>query len=339
MPRTTSSMKIYFSPALLLLVLFLQTACMRVYEPVVSGDRLSSLPTPSHGKEVEVFFPGERPSDTAYVKIAVVEEKAEGEVAYAQLVEQLRKKAQKQGLDAILILGKTQGTQLKNDATLFEVILEIASGDEIKDNYYSVTTHELSAVGIKYKRNLQYLPQYVQSKRIYVLEKGQELLLATVAVDHLGQDQKVTYQNVNDTPTYQRFVHRYSLDHLLKEQGPHWHYLEENGLVVRRKLLSMDGSGPIKNIKISYNAAQLPEKLEIRHPVTALPEVLTITYNSQGQVTQKHIYRNKQLVLQETNTYGADGKLVSTLHEKVQHGQTIPFLKTVYDYYNLLSLN
>ncbi|KAA3440401.1 hypothetical protein [Rufibacter hautae] len=332
-------MKTFFSSVLLLSVLLVQTACMRAYEPIASSDRLSSLPTPGHSQEVEVFFPGERPTDTAYVKIAVVEEKAEGEVAYAKLVEQLRNKAQKQGLDAILILGKTQGTQLKNDATLFEVILEIASGDEIKDNYYSVTTHELSAVGIKYKRNLQYLPQYVQSKRLYALEQGQELLLATVAVDHLGQDQKVTYQNVNDTPTYQGFVHRYSLDHLLKEQGPKWHYLEENGLVVRRKLMSLDGSGPIKNIKISYNAAQLPEKLEIRHPVMAQPEILTITYNAQGQVTQKLIYRNKQLVLQETNTYDAAGKLVSTLHEKVQHGAVLPFLKTVYDYYNLLSLN
>ncbi|RNI26978.1 hypothetical protein [Rufibacter latericius] len=328
-----------FSYALLLVaVALLSTACMSSYQSL-SDNRLSSIPTPVQQQEVEVFFPGERPTDTAYVKISVLEQKVEGEVAYAQLVEQLRKKAQLEGMDALLLLGKNQSTRLKSDAGLLEVLVEIASGEEIEDSYSSVTTHELSGVGIKYKRNLRYLPDFIQRKRIFILEQGQDSLLATVTLDHEGMDKKVTLQHETAGPTYRRFVHDYNLNHLLKEQGPTWYYTAVAGQVQKRKLMSGDGSGALKTIKITYNAAQLPEKLEIRRPGLPQPEVLTISYNAQKQVTQKCLYRGKQLFLKETNTFDALGKLESTLHEKVQEGHSVPFLKTVYDYYSLLSFN
>ncbi|WP_207433720.1 hypothetical protein [Sabulibacter ruber] len=323
----------------LVAVALLSTACMSGYQTLMPADRLSTIPTPVHGQEVEVFFPGERPKDTAYVKIAVLEHKVEGEVAYAQLVEQLKQKAQLQGMDALLLLGKNQSTKLKSDQGLLETLVEITSGEEIRDNYYSVTTHELSGVGIKYKRNLQYLPEYVQTKQVYALENGAEKPLATVLVDYQGSDKKITTANQTDENTYRNNVQRYNLHHLLKEEGPNWRYSTYGGLVQKRKLISDKGAGVLKTVKIKYNAAQLPVKLELYNANLPLTEVITIGYNEQNQVVEKQVFRNKQLYLKETNTYDTAGKLVSTLHELIHEGKSIPAFKTVYNYYSLLSLN
>ncbi|MFC6996574.1 hypothetical protein [Rufibacter roseus] len=318
-------------------LVLLGTSCMHQYVPDHSYNRLSAIPTPFHQNEVEVFFPGEKPTDTAYVKIGVLEHKAEGEVAYSTLLENLKAKAQEQGIDAILLLGKNQSTRIKTDETLGEILTEILFNTEIEDNYYSVTTHELAAVGIKYKRNLQYLPGYVQAKSIYALEGGKEELVATVRLNHQGMPANVTPTSSSNEITYNYYVQPYDVDFLLRSEGSEWRYSTKSGQIKTRKQMSGNGTGPALKVKITYNAQNQPTVLELIYPGTTTSKTIQLTYRG-NQIAEKLILMEQQLYLKEINQFSTEGKLLSTTHYKMVDGQEQPFLKTVYEYYGTISL-
>ncbi|WP_205504297.1 hypothetical protein [Rufibacter psychrotolerans] len=323
-------MKYLFYSSLLALGLA-GTGCMQKYLP--TENRLSLLPTPYHDKEVEVYFPGEYPQDSSYVKVAILEQRAEGAVAYGTLVEAVKKKAKQQGMDAVLLLNKNQSTRLQKEGLLAELIAETIAGRELEDEYTSVTTHELAGVGIKFRKNLHYLPEYLQKKQVYAVEGETEALLASVEIDHQGIARKVTAATATDEQTYERYVHQYDLQHLLQETGPQWRYRQVVGQIRKRKLRGPAGAPPLKKVKIQYNELLLPHRLELTTSPDPQPETIEITYNEQRQVMSKAIRKDGQVVLKEVNSFGPGGKLQATLHYKVEDGKDQPFLKTVYHYY------
>ncbi|MBC3539509.1 hypothetical protein ACFSC6_18460 [Rufibacter sediminis] len=300
--------------------------------------RLSFLPTPFQDKDVEVFFPGEKPTDTAFVKVAILEKKVMGNaVAYSELVNAIKTEAKLQGMDAVLLLNKGQNTRLVREGVLSQVIAETIAGRDLEPEYSSVTTHELAGVGIKYKKNLQYLPEYVKSKDIFLLKDGQETHMGSVAIDHEGIPRKASISSADDQTIYEQYIQPYDVNHLLKEEGPRWKYSAVQGRVKKRMLLSPTDGTTLKTIKIKYNDALLPAELEMRSGTFLLPETILFSYNEQRKPVEKRVLREKQLYLRDVFSYNENGKLESILHYKVQDGQEVPFLKTVYEYYHSLA--
>ncbi|WP_207433721.1 hypothetical protein [Sabulibacter ruber] len=316
------------------------TGCMKRYWPNGTENRLSSIPTPyqDQNKEVEVFFPGEYPADSTYVKVAILEHKVDGAVAYGTLVDAVKSKAKQQGMDAVLLLNKNQSTRLQKEGLLAELIAETIAGRELEDEYTSVTTHELAGVGIKFRKNLSYLPGYIQKKQVLSLNGEKEELLASVELNHQGIAGKVTSASPADEQTYEQYIHQYDLNHLLNEVGPQWRYSQVVGQIRTRKLLGKPGSPPLKKVKIQYNEQLLPARLELRSGSDLQSEFIDIAYNEKRQVSGKTISRGNKVFLKEVNSYSPDGKLQTTLHYKMEDGKELPFLKTVYQYYSAASL-
>ncbi|MGV3539030.1 MAG: hypothetical protein ACO1OQ_04420 [Rufibacter sp.] len=324
-------------PLALLAITLASTSCMRHYPTYHTAYRLSTLPTPYHGKKVEVFFPGERPADTAFVKVSVLEQKREGQVAYATLVQDLQQKAQLQGMDAILLLDKQQSTRLQDDATFGQAVAELIFKTDILDTYSSVTTHELAAVGIKYKRNLGYLPEHVQAKKIYNVQGNQKELLATIPVNNLGIPQEPISATPEGKHLYELFVHRYDLAHLLQEENQYWKFATQDGRLKKRKLRSEKGNEISKKVKVDYGAHGLPEAVRLETGPSLFLETIQLIYDEQKRVVEKKILRDKQLFVREVNQLGASGKVLATTHYQMQDGKEVPFLKTVYEYYEPLA--
>ncbi|GGK73170.1 hypothetical protein ACD591_07860 [Rufibacter glacialis] len=313
------------------------TGCMKRYAPTGLEHRLSSLPTPFHGKEVDVFFPGERPADTAFVKVAILEQKATGNaVPYSTLVNAIKAKAKLQGMDAVLLLNKNQSTHLEREGIISQILSEAIAGRDLEPEYSSVTTHELAGIGIKYKKNLHYLPEYVKSKTLYQLRDGQQVLLGTVPVDQEGIAQEFPDASPDAENLYSQFVLHYDLPHLLHEKGLQWRFTAVQGRVVKRKLQSLSGNLAQKRVKINYNALLLPEEMVLLTGEEVQPEVIRLTYNDRRQVIEKKVFRGEQLYVREAFSYHTNGKLESILHHIIENGQETPFLKTQFDYYQPL---
>jgi hypothetical protein len=154
-------------------------------DSVVSANAFINLPLQPHQKNVDIFFNCDKPKQPFY-NIKVID--VQGGNSYQELLNKMQETARNEGFDGMIILGKSNYLTQDNRATT-AIISGLAQGtaaaiagknDDDYRHYDPAFTsvNVLSAIGIKYKNNMQYVDRIV--KRAFVQLKDASNKVDTV---------------------------------------------------------------------------------------------------------------------------------------------------------------
>ena len=304
----------YYLPALLMIISLLSGCAATKKYPVPDPYRINDFPTPPQEYVVEVLFPGEEPKKGTYIKTHFFEAQSFHVISYAQLLERIKSQAASANVDAVMILAPEAYEDLRI----------------------------LTAVGIKYKSNVDYLTNYRLVDQLYVFDQGKDEFVHVAnmypdfnnkifSIENMGEQQRSTYY-------YNQYIRKYSIPFLLEEKNQHWRYQEEtaSGLINRRLYTNWGNSTRIK-VKISYDQMQ-KKQLDVRY---YYPNFLTerkriiLEFNEENQISKKTIFDEQlKAQLKEVFTYDEEGKLLNSIYYKINGNEEIPFLKTNYFYFS-----
>ena len=276
--------------------------------------RISDFPTPPQNYEVSILFPGEEPEKGTYIKTHFFEAQSFYGSSYAQLLERIRSKATASNVDAIMVLAPEAYEELKI----------------------------LTAVGIKYKSNADYLTDYrlVDQLYFYDHEKEEFVHVANLypdfnnlifSIENMGEGQRGTH-------LYNQYIRKYSISFLLEDESMNWRYglNHTTGLINSRQYINRENGTRIR-VRINYSQKPLIQ-LDVRYSFrNALPEKkrIMIVYNDYDQIIEKRIYdENLVARLKEVFTYDDEGKLLNSIYYRINGNKETPFLKTSYIYFS-----
>ena len=138
-------------------------------DSVVSANAFITLPLQPHKKSVDVFFNCDKPKQPFY-NIRVID--VRGGNSYQDLLSALQEKAKEEGFDGVIILDKSTSLTQDNSATtalvtgLAQATAAAIAGKNSNDYHryepFFTTVNILSAIGLKYKTNMQYVSTIVK---------------------------------------------------------------------------------------------------------------------------------------------------------------------------------
>jgi hypothetical protein len=307
---------------LLLAVLFVFTGCMTNYPFTSDPYRIKEFPTPRHNREVKIYFPGEKLPDKPYIQTHTFEARHYPGAPITVQVRQIREQARAAGVDAVIIMSHRDQAELTRYGHLMMV-------------------NTLTALGIKFKENVDYLHMYRSIDQLYAFnaEKDTFELVANLYPDFDGQVK--TVEVLDDAEMgkfyFENYIRRYSLDFLLGDKSPNWRYKTKlSGLVTRREYIK-DG---LKHIKLDLHYEPDTRKLtridasifnpgEVWHNYEILLE-----FGPNKMISEKKILSNGNLELIERFYYDEKDRLLTSTYHKIVDGQEQPFLQTHYYYYD-----
>lgn len=291
------------------------------YHSASSNERISDIPTQPHQEEVQLFFSGEWPKEE-YVKIAALEVSGNEATSYVQLVKWLRQRAQLYGADAVVVQDKN-------------VVSDVASYNKSISTY---NTSLLQGIAIKYKKNLDLgLMPKRQELQLYSLETNSFHPLLNLQLGISGNVREQEALQPQAQEYYNRFVRRYSEQHLLKEQGEGWIQKKQEGYVVARQQVQYGII--LKQVVIEYDAARRITRIRVEESDAkrqqVVDEVINYTYNEAGQLVAREVLHSKMPYLYEEYTYDDSGKVAQVQLYTAKPDGKAPFLKSTFAYYTL----
>jgi hypothetical protein len=129
------------------------------YSAVHQTKSITDIPLKQSSDNVDCFFNNQTPAKPFY-KINIVEVTGAANASYDDLIISLKNKAKQEGLDAVMILDKQQEIAYEN------LNQKIYLQDTTTAEYYrqlATPYQKLSAVGIKYAANINYLDTIVKT--------------------------------------------------------------------------------------------------------------------------------------------------------------------------------
>lgn len=296
---------------------------------------INKIPTISHQNNIHVFFSGETPKDKAYIKIATVEQSATEATPYGDVIKILQSKGRSIGADAIFILGKEHTKQAVTD-TEGQIL-------------YHISQKHVSAVAIKYIKNIKNVEQYPK-KEIYHTYDLSTKGYKPYVTQNLNLDGSVSSRTQGNF--YQSFVYKSSLNYLLKEQNQNWRYSKYQDLITRRIQYNPRTRRYI-SYKIMYDSLRRVKQVFNK----TLTEDIEFLYNELSQIVEKKIYgqtyaltidRNgrekykptkRGIIRKEILKYDDLGRLIEKEVFKIIKGKKMPWLKVTYsDFYTQADL-
>lgn len=236
-------------------------------------------------------------------------------------VQQIKALASDAGVDAVVIMTHRDQTELD------------------RFGHY-LMVNSLTALGIKFKENVDYLHMYRFVDQLYAFnaEKDTFELVANLYPNFDGQVKTVESLDSNDLGKFyfENYIRRYSLDFLLAEQSERWRYKTGlNGLVTRRDYV-INGA---RHILLKLHYADNTKKLERVEASMYGPgemwhdyEIL-LEYGPNKMVSEKKILANGNTELIERFYYDEMDRVLSSTYHRIVDGAEEPFLQTHYYYY------
>jgi hypothetical protein len=267
-----------------------------------------SIPTFSHTKPIDLYYPEEKKPEGNYVRLGVLEVSLANYVAYNELVKILCKEAQIVGADALFLYQKhyLSNSYLDSDGT----------------NSTS-SNSSLNALAIKYIDSINYLDRLL--KEAVVIHQNNDSL--KISYDYFG---KATSTLGNDAH-YRKYIKPYRLQHLLYDTE-NWVYMEQNYSTMR-KFMGFNGF-PVKNVQ--YPDGEKPKWIKVRSDIMDEPSKYTIqmAYNNEGQVEEKIILRGKRRsTIRQVFEYNAGRLMLQRVYDD-GISNTEPLLTVHYSYYS-----
>ena len=124
---------------------------LRNYKDEAQKTQFTSIPIKPSGEKVAVIFSGENFSEEPYIKVDVIDAFGNAQATSQDLISRLEDQAKAAGIDADLIFAKDNISEI--------------SQDEFRGNY-TVITQKLSALGIKFIKNIDYLDECIKGETI-----------------------------------------------------------------------------------------------------------------------------------------------------------------------------
>jgi len=300
----------YFS-WLLLCIAF--TSCTVGYLPDRNNqEMLVDFPLQPHTEEVTVYFPNDLLPAEAHIRVGVLEVRGGELTSYNELIRRMQVRAQQQGVDAIRILDRQHYTE-ECEWCLDEV------------------TTVLSAVGLKFTKNLNYLSEYIKAQEVYALNdsSGQSNNWDTrVSFDFDG-----TVTGVEGNGIYAEFIKRYSLDYLLYEENRRWRYAADEYGRPRMRVRTYSSGTPHLRVWFTYDAVR-PSFVRIKDLQTREESSVQLTYDFGGVLLKKLITLSNGSIIEQIPIYDTQGKQTGSEYYRIQQEERVPYLRVAYDFYS-----
>ncbi|MGG9961486.1 hypothetical protein [Ferruginibacter sp. SUN106] len=172
------SKKIYLP---FLTILFFSCSDYLPYSSARQTKSITDIPLKQSSENVDCFLNNQTPHKPFY-KINIVEVTGTANASYDELIISLKNKAKQEGLDAVMILDKQQEIAYEN------LNQKIYLEDTTTAKYYrqlATAYQKLSAVGIKYAANINYLDTIVKTAAIELVCNNHKIN-GTIQFDFYG---------------------------------------------------------------------------------------------------------------------------------------------------------
>ncbi|MFK8007433.1 MAG: hypothetical protein AB8H03_13725 [Saprospiraceae bacterium] len=206
------------------------------YEDGVQLSQFTSIPIKQSIEKVKVFFPGEKIPEEPYIKVDVIDAFGSAQTSTQDLILGLQDQAKIKGIDAIIIISKDNISEILQD--------------EYYDDYI-VTTQKMSALGIKYIKNIDYLDECLKGGTIFLNDKNNLVEKSKFRSDWKGN----LVELESGDKFFFDFLYNFSLQHLAYEKTPDWGY-KINSISLAEKIIRRAKDDPsnrqsfIKEVKI-----------------------------------------------------------------------------------------
>lgn len=316
------------------IISFFMTGCMKYYY-IQPDYRLSQLPT-IQTHDVDIVFPAEEIPDKNYIKLGILEVVGSESDSYQLLVEQIKRKAEIQGADAVIIIDKSQDLKLQTDETVLNAIANVISREKDRsDNQFStLIQRRLVGLGIKYVKNITYLNQFAKNITVSEFNSKSNSYTIREVVDLLPNGMPAN--RLSDSSLYNKDFYKLSTEHLIDEISANWIFstkvLKNNLEVINCRELYANGKR-IKKCKFFYNKTGILTRIEVHYAYEWFKkEYINLYYNEKGKLASKSTLCAGYPTLEEVYVYDGE-KLIERDVYKIENNQKTPYLKAVYNYY------
>ena len=141
---------------------------------------ITNIPLVPHQHNVDVYFNNDQPTQP-YYKVKMIDASGPSNASYEALLNTLKQEAAAAGLDGVLVLGKQQAVEYSNISEARTVRDTTINIDRQEANAYQI----ISAVGLKYAGNINYLDTIVKSTIVDIYEDGKARKL-NILFDYYG---------------------------------------------------------------------------------------------------------------------------------------------------------
>lgn len=275
----------------------------------------TDIPMKPQDHPIKVFFQGEKFPNEPYIKVDIFESSGSGDTK--SLIEDLQFKGQLRGVDAIMILTN-------------ETISE-------SDGEYVYNYKKISALGIKYIKNIDYLDECIRRISVIALDEKMNKYdtAAIISTDWRGQLEKLEWGEI----AYWNFLFKFSEQHLVYEQKGNWKYnvvQDENGLMKVKRVLEVENNPGVytKTVDIvrSKEKVYSIKVKDIFHSVFSAK--INFTYDDNGVLLKKDIDSKMMGKFRQDFAYRENGTLLRTdIVRLMEDGSEVFFFKAIYETY------
>ena len=205
----------YFYPLLISVFLFSCAA----YLPYTGTNQIKSItdiPLKTTAENIDCFFNNQVPPKPFY-EVKITEVTGTADASYDELIFSLKNKAKQEGLDGIFILNKQQETRYEN-------LNERITVRDTAVNYYTQLAkpyQKLSAIGIKYVENINYLDTIVKSTG-FEFAAGNTIANGSINFDFYGNQTGIINSAFNKY--YADSIEPFEIDKHLQSAVKGWQY-------------------------------------------------------------------------------------------------------------------
>lgn len=320
-------MKLLIKFAFVLAIFCTYQSCMMSYLPQnTDTGKLMDFPIIPHQNEVEVYFDGEKPTDTAYLKLRVIDIYVGATTPTGTMVNDLKKQAQRYGVDAIILLDD-------------KAITKVNTNYWNKTHPYSVENRRfMCALGIKYKRNIQDTIRFITKHQIALFDSSiaDYKPILDLEVDLEGNTKNMKVLEANKAFYYHQYIKKYSLAWLIYDKSSDWKYdgFSETSTEVTKRTYKhwnfeeqinvfyrLISNGQVAELRIK-EVGKKPQEIFCKYAnkTTKQPNVLTVT--EKGKEIYKQIFN-----------YDENGNLQTSIFYRIINGKESPLLRIKYSYF------
>jgi hypothetical protein len=303
-----------------------QSCMMSYFSQNTDTGKLMDFPIIPHQNEVEVYFEGEKPTDTAYLKLRIIDMHGGANVATAAMITALKEEAQNYGVDAIILLDD-------------KAITKVNTNYWNKTHPYSVENRRFMCVlGIKYKRNIQDTIRFITKHQIALFDSSMADYkpILDLEVDLEGNTKNMKVLEANKAFYYHQYIKKYSLAWLIYDKSSDWKYdgFSETGTMPIKRIYKygyfkeqvnvfykLISNGQVAELRIK-EVGKKPQDIFCKYPnkTTKQPNVLTVT--EKGKEIYKHVFN-----------YDENGNLQTSIFYRIINGKESPLLRIKYGYF------
>lgn len=249
------------------------------------------------------------------------------------LLAKAKKEAQKRGADGVLLLDEVRHyEELKTSTPLF--------GEEGELEYKLEQYDYLKYCTFVYKKNINYLDQYVHEEKVWELDStgNKQSLAASITYGLDGQPQSTAFILPGFQKTYLQCLRSYDLEHLLYEESRFWHTryeLNSPHRVYVRSNTDYLFQHMSKRVYPHYvGEGDAIDYLDLKEmqfgPGT---QRLYLNVDETGRLLSKEITTDETVLFVEYLDYDARGRIKSKTFYVVEAGGSTPLYLREYSYY------